>query len=62
MIEAAVDRDAKREEAVGALVLTARATVDAFRASYERGAGVDPELHRALQRLHLACELVEHYS
>lgn len=49
-----------REEAVETLVAAARGAVDAFRESYRCGVTVDMEFHRSLQRLHLACEMVEH--
>lgn len=48
-----------REESQAALVVVARATIDEFRKAWEGGLTVGPEFHRALQRLHIACEAVE---
>lgn len=52
----------KREQAVDALVQSARDAIDAFRASYKAGVTVDAEFHRTLQRLHVACEAVEFFE
>lgn len=49
-----------REEAVTSLLTVARSAVEAYRASARRGRHADAEVLGAMQRLHLACEIVEH--